>query len=293
MQNSNKMNLYSLYTKKINHYLKKNNDLFFLNNKINVNYFIHEIFNKNVLFNKLLSFFLKKGKKFKYLGILYKVIKYIKLYIRQQPVVFFNKSLTLESLFFDITELHLKKKLVYIPKVIKLSKQFNYSFSLIIKHMWSFINLKLKNEYSFSFKKRSFKLLSIIERVALFFLTMSLSSRSQLLLKNYYLKLNKIALTQKYKLFKKNKYKYVKRRKQKKKITQTRQKNSIMNKKPDLWIKHHVRIAQLRLEIFNLHKLSSKLKTSNNENMLYNHKFWFIRQNIMLNRSKKQSKWSI
>jgi hypothetical protein len=94
--------------------------------------------------------------------------------------------------------------------------------------------LKLKNEYSFSFKKRSFKLLSIIERVALFFLTMSLSSRSQLLLKNYYLKLNKIALTQKYKLFKKNKYKYVKRRKQKKKITQTRQKNSIMNKKPDL-----------------------------------------------------------
>jgi hypothetical protein len=150
--------------------------------------------------------------------------------------------------------------------------------------------LKLKNEYSFSFKKKSFKLLSIIERVALFFLTMSLSSRSQLLLKNYYLKLNKIALSQKYKLFKKTKYKYVKRRKQKKKITQTRLKNSIMNKKPNIIIKHHKKIAKLRLEILNIHKLSSKLKTSNNGNMLYNHKFWFIRQNIMLNRSKKQSK---
>ena len=229
MKNRNRMNLYSLYTKKINHYFLKNNDLFFLKNKINFNYFIHEIFNKNVLFKKLLSFFLKKGKKFKYLGILYKVIKYIKLYIRQQPVVFFNKSLTLDSLFFDMTELHLKKKLVYIPKVIKTNKQFNYSFSLIIKQMWSFINLKLKNEYFVSFKKRSFKLLSVVERVALFFLTMSLSSRSQLLLKKYYLKLNKIALTQKYKLFKTNKYKYVKRRKQKKKIKKIKQKK-IKNK---------------------------------------------------------------
>jgi len=63
---------------------------------------------------------------------------------------------------------------------------------------------------------------------------MSLSSRSQLLLKKYYLKLNKIALTQKYKLFKTNKYKYVKRRKQKKKITKIRQKKNIMNKQPDI-----------------------------------------------------------
>jgi len=63
---------------------------------------------------------------------------------------------------------------------------------------------------------------------------MSLSSRYQLLLKKYYIKLNKIALKKKYKLLKTNKYKYVKRRKQKKKITKIRQKKNIMNKQPDI-----------------------------------------------------------
>lgn len=123
------MKSYNLYIKKINNYLITNKS------HINTNYFVNETFNKNILFQKFISFFMKKGKKFKYLGIIYKAIRYIKLYLKQQPIVFINKSLKINSFFFDVAELHLKKKIIYIPKVINYDRQFNFTFSLIIKKM--------------------------------------------------------------------------------------------------------------------------------------------------------------
>lgn len=64
--------------------------------------------------------------------------------------------------------------------------------------------------------------LNLFEKISLYFITCSFSKTSQQIFKRYYLKLNKIALKQKFKMFKKSKYKFVRRRKQKKKIIKLR-----------------------------------------------------------------------
>ena len=199
-------------------------------------------------------------------------MKYIKVSLRQQPIIFFNKSfkIKINNFFFDVTELHLKKKIIYLPTVIKYGNHFNYSFHLLIKKMWSFIKfIKLNKIYNSTF-------FNIIEKISLFLITFSVSNSSQQIMSKHSLKLNKIALKNKYKLFRLSKYKYVRRRRQKKKEIRIKglynaNKKILKSKKTSILVKEHLS----KIISKDLYKIIYKKKSlipSESHTLLFHHK---------------------
>lgn len=285
-----------MFLKKIYNYNKNNKKeliLFLKNNKkksINMNYFISETFSRNIWLNRFLNLIIKKGNKYKYLDIFYKVMKMIKLYLRQQPIIFFNKSLKVKTMnfYFDVKQLNLKKKIIYIPKVIDYKKNIRYSFKILIDKMWSFIKFIKKNELQTS------KWFNITEQITLFLVSFSLNNTSQELMLDHSLKLNKLALKYKFNLFRINKHKRRKKRKQKKK--EFRVKGLLHSEKKVYFYKKENKLINIKLarlmtkKIYNVIFSGDRIRTLSAR---LTHKLLFHNKYITMERRSWQKKWKI
>lgn len=65
-------------------------------------YFFYDLMDNDLIFNKFIAYFTKKSEKAKHYNMLYRAFKYIKFSMKQQPSLFFKKSLKVNNLFFEV-----------------------------------------------------------------------------------------------------------------------------------------------------------------------------------------------
>lgn len=272
---SKKLNFYLLECKKRKRMLSRfednsNMSNYFLKN----NYFFYDIFENDEIVRNFLLFFMKKGKKNKYLNIIYNIFFYIKNYIRQQPIIFLKKTFKIDyNLYFRIKKLQLRKRLIYIPKVVDFKKQFNYSFKLINK--WLLKSLKNFSKLNFNFYNlcKDVRFFGIDKKLSFLFIFFSFFKISKKLIKAYAFKFNKIALRLRFKLFNIKKFKYRKRRKFKKKEIKIQKRIDFYRVLGDL---------KFRWKNNKLLRPFKKLKN-------FKIKKWFLNRSIR----QRQSKWGL